>query len=635
VTTGPGATSEQALAPAPVGELVGKWAGTYVAYRHPMNLTLEISSVQGGDIAGNVTFEPLVEVRDALGTPDGSFPVRGRYDRTTRTFELHPHGAERTPSLRDRAYSLYGVYDVGGESLAGEVGSRARRSGEGAPFTLMRPDVADDALHGPMRRSRRGRSELERLRSSPLIDLVAGALSGSQGEDTVLNWASRLTAEYPGVEPEHIELGRLFSLGANLLEDQHFQAAFGETFDQLSPANRAAIARTLRDAGPDSPLRPYRGLSRAVATGRSGSLWILSSYFTRRAIRSWRRTALARIDRLPPSPESFDEIEAIEQSALEWGRGLWPSEQVGFSEQADRTRARLAWPTLSASADAAIATASGMEGARALAAWPDRNAALLRMVSPEQRAELTGRVDAVLRAFLGPLLDSEVAELSGLGRGLTAVRAGNAWHSRLHRRYGFAAAELAFREAVRSLQRRRGGDLADAEPALRRTLDQLNRESTVDALVSSTLAVPGDRETPAGRRLVTSAAGRKATVRSERNERLTVGAVLLVLALSASADEPGEASETGCVVEGGQRVFRDWLVGETLRLALPDAPESEVTTYQRAISYLFDGLPSGREQAAEAFSTALGDYLESQNSTVRDNPILKDLLVGVAVSCAG
>lgn len=639
LVTGPGATSAFALEHAPVERVVGEWEGTYLHYPHPMGLSVTLSAggAAGDVLEGHVRFAPLVEIRDALGVPQGSFPVRGRYDPVTRTFELSPHGAERTPRLRNRPFAFVGVYDAGRGALAGELVHRGTRRGAGTPFTLMRPDVAEAALHWPMRQTR-AESPAAALKRLPFGRILGGLVSEVPDDAALLAWASRLEAEYPGIDPMHTEMGRLYYLATNLLADEHFRPTFGTTFDRLGPGGRTTVADALNDAPRDGALAPYRALARAfTSTGSPGLPGVLSAYFARRSTRSWRQTALARLAALPPSFEALRQIDALEESALEHGRALWPSENAAFERAAGEARARVAYPALVASAEAVLATADGVEGARALASWYGQNAYLLRLVTPEQRAEISNRIAARLDPLLESVLATEVQGLRRLGRGVAAIQGGNAWYHRLQRRYGFASDHPAFREAVGRLQARRADDLAGAERDLRTTLAQLDRRNGVDVFVASTLAVPGDRTTPAGRRLLGAAEERKAEIRTRSTQQFIVGAALFVIALDALGREPSERppgdAEQNCLVEGGLTTTRNLLLGSALRYVLPGWTESQVGALQRGITLVLDGLPTSRQAAAEAAATGLNELLAQEFPTVRNTPALRELVVGVAVAC--
>ncbi len=504
-THGPATGTPPPVAPVasvPTEQFVGEWEGVYYSHPHLMGLALTLRQTGPIGVEGEVRFHALREARGIARAAEGDFTVRGTYDPVLRTFSLAPADWTERPRQGGRPFPIEGVFDPGQPALAGRL---SYRPNERLFFTLTRPDRAGDL-------TRRAALNPPRARGGHMPD-----------DDGLIEWVSRIFEEHPDVDPS-TPTNQLLELGANLFEDEYFRTHFGKTYDLLSGRERNAVHRRfertrprlyggglqrLRNRNPNEELRELNAFRRAFdESAARGAYHIVHMVLAQRVIRAWREGQLARVAAMPATSDTFEELDRVAAVGEANLRTLWPSEQADFQQTVVRTRQRLAVPVLAAIVDELVGAAPTYDAAIGLASWQQGRNDLLAAVPVDLREAHRERITARLNEVLDSLVSAEVAGLADLGSGLAAVEAGNRWLADLQRRYAFAAGHPVLERTVAHLQERRPSDLAAARAPLAERIHTLTTIRAVDDFVRSTLAVPGDHDTDAGRALLQAAADR-------------------------------------------------------------------------------------------------------------------------------
>jgi hypothetical protein len=437
----------------PVEQLTGQWEGVYFVYPQPMGMKVQLRSIGGSAVEGELAFYPLnTHQRNILGTIRGKYVLKGKYDPLTQTFELSPNHWIEKPNRLVFATKLRGVLSEKRQEIAGFLVSRISQNFPAKThFVMCRPQYAEERLTEPMIKavSNGGRGFGRFFGSSP-------------SDEDLFKWASMLKAEYPDMDLGHTVMGKLLGRSRNLFEDDHFSKYFGKTFDQMSPSDRAAVVDRFRKANghagrsligsifhseSSDKLKQYAFLEGAFSSiGTDSAAEITLSVLTHRVIRSWRDAMQDRMRFWPAKADVFKRLARIETAGKDRLITLWPSERKEFKKTLAAARRRLATPVLRMSANQAIASAQGYQGIRDLAGWAHRNKDILQYASSADRAKFTGRIDVRLQELLKPMMAAETAKLASLGKSDAAVAAGIRWYKDFISRYGF----LEDRPIVRS-----------------------------------------------------------------------------------------------------------------------------------------------------------------------------------------
>ncbi|MCA9019755.1 MAG: hypothetical protein KDA74_06415, partial [Planctomycetaceae bacterium] len=208
----------------------------------------------------------------------------------------------------------------------------------------------------------------------------------------------------------------------------------------------------------------------------------------------------------------FHYVSGYEPLSTEMTTLLWPSDQEALVKQLESTRKRVALPVATLITQNDLNEASGLEGAKLLAGWFSRNIDLLGSLEDDDRQLLTKLVDTKLDDLVSESVEESLANLTRIGTGAEAVKAGNQWYLEMRRQYSFALRRPGFQRAIESLKRRRGADLASTTSTIESSIQEQTTTDAVDMTLNSWLIVPDDRSTEAGKALVQSALQRKAEI---------------------------------------------------------------------------------------------------------------------------
>jgi len=513
----PRSVSSAARANSVMEEILGSWQGVYFLYPQDMRIDLELRrapSPAGESITGEFRFEPLVqEQRNFSGTFQGSYQISGQYDSSSRTLALNPGQWIQRPNQPVVGLKMTGVFDARKGIVAGTFSGPSNPNGTVLYFVLARPDRASQMLFGPMTRVW---EEAQPNRARPGLGRInigggfgSGRPLGSGGEDIhkIANWASRLVSEYPNIDLQNTY--RVAIPAQNLFEDRYFAANFGKTYDQLNEGERQKIALGLRaylgerDGEKTELRRRYGFLERYFAGFNIPAVFL--SVLAQRGLRSWRDDTLERLRSLPADTTSFERIDAIDKAAKQDLTNLWPSERTLVDKEMDATRGSLAGPVLTASAEQAVKSAEGYEGAVALASWELRQQGILKWAPILPKQEALDRVYAQLDKLLTALMADELKRTEAFGRGAAALTNGRTWVSDVKRRYGFVMERSPVLSALRQVQARRAKDLTNAQPAITAEINAQKSPDGIDRLLASYFILPDDTETQPGAALVNHA----------------------------------------------------------------------------------------------------------------------------------
>ena len=500
-------------------EILGTWQGVYFIYPTAMRIDLDLRSSSTNQIEGEVQFAPLVQgQRNLLGPVQGSYRVKGQYDPTTRTFAFVPSEWIQRPSQPATALKMSGVFDQRTGSLAGTFSTLT--PGTLLYFALARPDRAVSEFLDPMKRISQEAQPNTRPRFGGVN--IGGGLGrplGGRGEDIrkIADWASRLDTEYPKLNYNNTYASAIPA--QNLFEDSYFEAHFGKTYDHLSAGDLAKIAYGFRSylgdrRNEESQLRQRYAFLQRYFEGFNIPT-VLLGVLAQRTLRSWRDDTLERLHSLPVAADSFAQIDAMDEAAQQQLSNLWPSERTAIAAEMDATRGRLADPVLTASAQEAVQSAMGYEGAETLASWESRQQAILRWVSGQPKQQALDRVHARLDKLLTGLMADELKRTESFGRGAAALAKERAWVSDVRRRYAFAMERPPVVAALSQVRARRAQDLADAQSTIAAEINDQRSTDDIDRLVASYFILPDDMSTQPGSVLVNRARERRETLANQ------------------------------------------------------------------------------------------------------------------------
>jgi hypothetical protein len=501
--------------------LAGTWVGTLETYPNFVRLTLTLPAVADSStpVQGTLRVDKGV---GPSGGPQGQASISARFDPAARavTFAIgREAGAMRLP-----VGEWYGFLDTRSETVAGFFSKPFDDSS--AFFVLTRERAADDRLFKPIAAAQ------TQQRSAGPFGQRGGADRGALDR-----WAQRVLDEYPDLNPARTDPPTLFAMARNLFADEHFQAHFGATFDRMDSGDRQRIVTGIRAVPMTQGTTPQdktsavlhtidRSFVQMVGTGTAPEMTL--SVIAMRYLAAWRRGAIAQLAQAGETLDAFRTASAFDTAGVKLAPYVWPSERAALATATTATLDRASRAPFVAEVDKLLASATGIEGARAIDAalrinpdakpksaidlaprTPPRNASYVpptAAVAPQPKAgapslaELAKWAPATWTAQkprLNSALDDSLAKLVADGRatlGLTASAAATAAANPTERLQKTRAWYQAHRDLVEGfagrpavagllndLAAQREADFAAAMPQMSARLASLNSAADVQS----------------------------------------------------------------------------------------------------------------------------------------------------------
>jgi len=348
---------------ASAASMAGTWVGTLETYPNFLRMTLDLPAAADA----STPVQGTLRIDGGLGpqgAPKGQMPVTARVDAGARTLTL-TIGAEGR-SMRLPVGELYGYLDTRSETVAGVVGNAFADS---SPFfVLARERAAEDRIFKPIDAG----MNQQQQRAGPF-----GALGQRSGTDRadLERWAHRVVDEYPDVDPARVSPDDLFAMARNLFADEHFQAHFKTTFDRMGGGDRLRIVTGIRavpfgqgntpDAKTDNVLKTVeRPFVQMVGTGTASDMTL--SVIAMRYMAAWRQGAIAELGQGGETLDAFRAASGVDTAAVKLAPYVWPSERTALATATTASLDRASRAPLVAEVDKLLASATGIEGARAL-----------------------------------------------------------------------------------------------------------------------------------------------------------------------------------------------------------------------------------------------------------------------------
>ena len=462
------------------------------------------------DLKGELTFTmvPSEATRTVRPGPPTTWPITGRVDPGSNAVWLAPPPPAPRTAIGPvfEAKPLGAVFSAARNELAGQF-RNPRMPGTtdaSAPYFLfVRAGNGADAAAAVAR--------LQSFASHAAETAIPprGRNGGSPPSDAdLLKWIAPYEEEF-GKSAGAGGVGQIFERMMPIFADAAFQPVFGQPYDRIDVGTLASAIRRFNDP---KFAREHAYLQYAVPPSPSK----LVAVGAMRTIDAWKDEMLARFRSGTPVASAFDDLAATQKAMQETVVYAFPSARKKTDEEIEQLRGTLSGSSVGANADAAIAAAAGLDGAKKLASWTKDNAAMLARLSPAERQAAQTKVDAKLDEILTSLLEPETAKLASLGTGESAVRAGVAWNKALADRFAFGAARPPYAAAVAKLASRREADIAAGSPQILQGIQACKTPEEVDAILAGDLGVPGDERTKPYAAIADAAAKRRQKIEEER-----------------------------------------------------------------------------------------------------------------------
>ena len=502
--------------PALTAKVVGLWKGVYCSGVTVNLADLELKAAEGGHgMAGEVRFTSLADPRMRMVRPtEGSWRVEGKLDAGARTLTLIPKGWIKPPGgllMQPPPQAMAVVYVEESQSLAGEFDSGTPSHGELPYFLFIRADGVGDPAGKIRALADHALAVMTMVRPTPA--------ASAPDADTIVKWAGPYEQEY-GASARTGGVGMIAAHALPLLNDANFKPVFGDGYDAIDPGTLLKAVQNLRSPGglaralSPAELKIVRDYSYLEYVIRPSSAKVIA-VAAMRVIDAWQIQMMARLSEEIASPSAFDDLASAQKAFKDRVPYAFPSDQKRAADAFEALRGKLAASTVTASVDRAIAEASGMNGAKLLAAWPTEHASMLRYATAAERETGLQKINRRLDELLQPLLAPLLAQLDKLGSGADAVHAGAAWHKTLLGQFDFAVNRPPVQQALARFTERRKRDLAEAQAQLLQRLAACKKADEVDALFANDLSLPGDDRSSAYAALVDARNKRKQKIAEE------------------------------------------------------------------------------------------------------------------------
>lgn len=257
-------------------------------------------------------------------------------------------------------------------------------------------------------------------------------------------WTGKIALEYPEMNPNKTEVGKLYRIAYNLFADEYFTPYFGKRFDELSDRERKQIGSSMRKAFTDDALGylfswEKGNLERAFLneTGSFNYHEVANAVVVQRNKRKKYSEIMKRLNTDMPTVYAGD-IDGFRKFLNNEGPGLWPSELEQLKQGIESARLNASENTLTQKVDELLASYPGkdVESATGLMNAYNRNSGLFSNVGYEKRSteeqRIFDRIDIVLR----PLLEDEKRKLEQIVTDANALQNVNAWFAGFNGKYG-------------------------------------------------------------------------------------------------------------------------------------------------------------------------------------------------------
>ena len=544
--------------PLPGDYMSGEWTGAYFCYPDPIRIDASLATTEGR-VSGRVR---LTALRSGVLT-HGEYTVSGRFDASLRHLVLTPEDWVQKQGNQTFLLGFDGVIDDSKAHIGGNVVTTGARANLNcSAFVLGRRKDAEDLMEQvivPLQRFTRNT-----------------ALSGTFAKfrrndcDRFTAWFSRLANAYPDVAArryngDHVAL-------MNLFDDEYFAKFFDDPFPELRNKDRQRLADGISACIRENRnmFNEYAGLQQVFVTaGQFSSPEISVGALARRAVRAWQRRMSSELKEMSATEETLAALVRLTGVVSNQLTRVWPDQRAETEDLVNATLTRVAEPVLTRSLSSAIqaagtregslalarwesnqqsglgyvsaavrsgysqriaekvdqvleaqlsadlASAKGLDGARALTRWNNTNRELLAVASPRFRSDLNARVDGRLSELLRESLTDDATALAGVGSGMAGLAAGARWYREFNGRYEFAANRTEVRSLLSMFWQNRSEALKAVEPTVALQLLDASTQRAVGEVVSTALALPPDRNTDAGKRILALAAARGYQIRRD------------------------------------------------------------------------------------------------------------------------
>ena len=478
--------AEAQAAPDP-SNITGVYEGTYVANKREFSVELTLDRKADSNALKGV----LTTFVGGVGSESlGSYNLSGDFEPLTNSFKLTP--GQWIGASGGRQVGLEGTV----EAAAGKL--RGKTTVEAGTFELTRNPHKSSALQAKAAREER------KFKEAPVA--LAAARSDEARCATLVRWFGKLKHEYPDIDVRHTVVDKLYPKVVNLFADDDFVPVFGKPFDVLSAEEREyfkEMGRRLFSTQPNRDLidgfidflfdRPFG----TTGTGNYSFPDIAGQVAFRRGITKKWHAAFEHLKEVPPTSAGFDDILTTKRAGDETFADLWPSQMEEFHDAVNAAKHRIADSALKERISMAVATAKATQNPSTLGVMQSGSTELFELASADAKNQVVAELDASIAG----LLEKEEQASPITGSGLDAVTAGNAWYRRLRDAYGFAVDRPPVRQAIERLTSRRSSDLAGALATIVAEISQQEGESGLKHVKETYLAVAGDDDTEAGRRI--------------------------------------------------------------------------------------------------------------------------------------
>lgn len=494
--------------PTPAFDPSGPWQGVFaidLSTTYLADVDLKSTDDHGG-LSGEIHFTPVV-INPALARMAepmaGTWRVSGNADRGTRTLTLMQKGwVKQPPNQQFSLVDMGAVYSAGRDEFAGQfLPNPPRAFNDLSYFLFVRAGATVDRAQAVANLKKIAEHTLRPAPVRRTRDQVAAAAPIPPTEAALIEWAARYNREYPGsVTKDRTE--KIMAQSLPLLNDAAFKPVFGDAYDAVDFAMLTATINRLHGRDPNAARGSVQRPNLQFIRENGYLEFVLHpnppriiSVAAMRTIDAWQAESLERFRVAPVTAATYDEMTATQKAIKERMAYAWPTDRKQTEVAFEQIRNQVAGSGVTAMADRAVATASGMQGVKMLAGWEKTNASALEHADPASRSAATERVNAQLDKLLTQLLEPYEARLAKLGSGFEAVWEGARWHRDMVEQFTFVAPRPPCQQIMNRFAARRAQDLADAQPNLLLRIEKSPTQADIDRIFSA-LSFPTDSKSP-------------------------------------------------------------------------------------------------------------------------------------------
>jgi TPR repeat protein len=289
----------------------------------------------------------------------------------------------------------------------------------------------------------------------------------------LVQWTAILPREVPNVDFYHTALGpNIYNKMLNLYRDEYFQPLLGKPFAQTTSEERLAYHRaafrTCATQGQVSPadrktfqeLGDTLGRPFILQHGDFSAETVLTGLPQLQAQLAWSQQVTQALDKMPASPQGFQELDADLKRGQTELEKLWPREKQAFLDAVLKRQSVLARGILeNVSLTASKEAVNGFQGAKAITELYRGQDRYLPFLDPESKAQVQKQKDQALAAAIDSAIPAEKQKLAAIPSGFDGAIALVAWENT----FAFETRGLPQSPAAQSL-------VADAEQKRKKLL---------------------------------------------------------------------------------------------------------------------------------------------------------------------